>query len=80
MANIITEIGRALLGGRSSGNASADPIKALEAHQKKIAVQNTESAISKLNADSAAAKSAGIIDTSNKQINAMTAAAKALNY
>ena len=80
MLGLIGPLLGSIIGGRNSGGQGADPIKMQEEFQKKLAMDNAITNINKLRSDSEAAKAAGIMDSANKQINAMTTAGKALQF
>ena len=80
MFGLIGPLLGALLGGRNSGGQGADPIEAQKEFQKQIAWENAHTNMNKLKSDSDAAKAAGIMDSANKQINAMTTAGKGLQF
>lgn len=66
--------------GRSGGTPDKDPIKEQAELNKKLAWDSYLTNKEKLENDARGAKSAGIMDTASKQMNAMQSAAKALNY
>ncbi|WP_339473380.1 hypothetical protein [Pseudomonas sp. RL_5y_Pfl2_69] len=66
--------------GRSGGTPDKDPIKEQAELNKKLAWDSYLTNKEKLENDARGAKSAGIMDTASKQMNAMQSAGKALNY
>lgn len=67
-------------GGRGRSAEEDDPIKQQAELNKKLAWDSYRTNKEKLENDARGAKSAGIMDTASKQMNAMQAAGKALNY
>ena len=81
MFQLLAPLLGSLLGGRNGGARNGDdPIEEQKKFQKQLAWDNFNTNKLKLQGDSDAAKAAGIMDSANKQINAMTTAGKALNY
>ncbi|MBW3504414.1 hypothetical protein [Pseudomonas sp. NKUCC02_KPG] len=65
---------------RNGGSQDKDPIKEQAELNKKLAWDSYLTNKEKLENDARGAKSAGIMDTASKQMNAMQSAGKALNY
>ena len=80
MLGLIGPLLGAIIGGRNSGGQGADPIEEQKKYQEKMAWDNAHTNMNKLKSDSDAAKAAGIMDSANKQINAMTTAGKGLQF
>lgn len=70
----------ALFRNGSNPPQDKDPIKEQAELNKKLAWESFLTNKEKLENDARGAKSAGIMDTASKQMNAMQAAGKALNY
>lgn len=69
-----------LLGGGRGRSVDDDPIKAQAELNKKLAWDSFHTNKEKLENDARGAKSAGVMDTASKQMNAMQTAVKALQY
>lgn len=65
---------------RNGGSQDKAPIKEQAELNKKLAWDSYLTNKEKLENDARGAKSAGIMDTASKQMNAMQSAGKALNY
>lgn len=67
-------------GSRNGGDQGADPIEEQKKLNLKVAWDTFYTNKEKLQNDSNAAKAAGIMDSSNKQINSMTNLAKGISF